>query len=61
MILTLTFCFFVCSWVEEINLRQCEIVTARVAAENLHQKEQVLTDEIEKFRVSFQDVDEEMS
>jgi len=47
--------------VEEINLRQCEVVAARVAAEKLRQKEQVLTDEIEKFRVSFQDIDEEIA
>jgi len=36
-------------------------VTAYVVVENSGQKEQVLTIEIEKFRVSFQNVDEEMS
>ncbi|KAG0605936.1 hypothetical protein M758_9G099600 [Ceratodon purpureus] len=39
------------SWTEEINQRQCEMVAARAAAEKLRQKEQVLTDEIEKFRI----------
>ena len=51
LILLLSFCAYVCSWTEEINQRQCEMVAARVAAETLRQKEQVLIDEIEKFRV----------
>lgn len=37
------------------------MVAARVAAEKLRQKEQVLTDEIEKFRVSFSVINEKVS
>lgn len=43
---------FVRSLLEEVNQRQCEISAAREIAEKLRQREQLLTDEIEKFRVS---------
>lgn len=49
-------CFFLCSWVKEMNLRQSEMVAARATAERLREKEQLLTDEIEKFRVGFQHI-----
>ncbi|XP_024380241.1 uncharacterized protein [Physcomitrium patens] len=40
------------SLLEEVNQRQCEISAAREIAEKLRQREQLLTDEIEKFRIS---------
>uniref|UniRef100_A0A7I4FAR1 Kinesin motor domain-containing protein n=1 Tax=Physcomitrium patens TaxID=3218 RepID=A0A7I4FAR1_PHYPA len=38
------------SWIEEINTRKCEMEATPSPVENLSQREQVLTDEIKKFR-----------
>ena len=40
-----------CSWLEEINRRQAEMMTARVAAEKLRQRDQLCVAENEALKI----------
>jgi hypothetical protein len=43
--------WYVCSWLEEINRRQAEMVAARVSVEKMRQRNQALTTENENLKV----------
>jgi len=43
--------WYVCSWLEEINRRQAEMVAARVSVEKMRQRNQALTAENENLKV----------
>lgn len=46
----------VCSWLEEINRRQAEMVAARVSVEKMRQRNQALTTENENLKVLAEDL-----